>query len=459
MKRLIRRLLALRLVRSLVIRFMLWRERRASGISYDPLSSQLHADPYPIYEDLRTTDPVHRTSMMQGWVLSRHADVDAVLRDHRRFSSDFTQSAGYDRERRAGAYDRALEAAGLEEVQRDRMRRAFDEPNLLGLDPPDHTRLRSLVNTAFTPRQVEIMRPRIEAVVDELLDEAGDGRIDMMEAIADPLPTVVIAEMLGVPAQDRVRFKQWSNAVARQLEPTTQPHERVAATRANSELTEYFDDIIEQRRAEPRDDLISALIAAEEEGDKLTREQMVGTLVLLLVAGNETTTNLIGNGLLALLRHPDQLERLRDDPDLMKNAVEEMLRYDSPVQMDVRRAVENTVIGGREIEAGQQVTMLLGAANRDPEVFAEPDRLDLGRDVRDHVAFARGNHYCLGAPLARAEGQIAFSRLLDRYSEMRLVGDPEFKDHIVLRGMKHLWVDVKRSNGADVPASAKAATI
>jgi cytochrome P450 len=313
------------------------------------------------------------------------------------------------------------------------------------------------VNKAFTPRQVETMRPRIEAVVDELLDEAGEGRIDIMAAVADPLPTVVIAEMLGVPAQDRARFKQWSDAVARQLEPTTQRDEHVAAFKANSELREYFDEIIEQRRAEPQDDLISALIAAEEEGDKLTREEMVSTLVLILVAGNETTTNLIGNGLLALLRHPDQLERLRDDPGLMENAVEEMLRYDSPVQTDGRTAIEDVVVGGREIEAGQQVVLLLGAANHDPAVFDDPGRLDLGRDAREHVAFARGNHYCLGSPLARAEGQIAFDRLLERYSEMRLAAEPEFKDHIVLRGMTHLWVDVERdrTNGAGA-ASAEA---
>ncbi len=210
------------------------------------------------------------------------------------------------------------------------------------------------------------MRPRIETVVDDLLDEVEDGRVDMMEALSDPLPTIVIAELIGVPVEDRARFKVWSDAVARQLEPTITRAQSIEAFKANAELREYFDAIIEERRAEPREDLLSALIAAEEEGDKLTHEEMVSTLILLLVAGNETTTNLIGNGLLALLRHPDQLERLRDNPDLMGNAIEELLRYDSPVQTDARTTTEDVVIGGQEIKAGQQLILLLGSATTTP---------------------------------------------------------------------------------------------
>ena len=280
----------------------------------------------------------------------------------------------------------------------------------------------------------------------------------MMEALSDPLPTIVIAELIGVPVEDRARFKVWSDAVARQLEPTITRAQSIEAFKANAELREYFDAIIEERRAEPREDLLSALIAAEEEGDKLTHEEMVSTLILLLVAGNETTTNLIGNGLLALLRHPDQLERLRDNPSLADSAIEELLRYDSPVQTDARTTTEDVVIGGQEIKAGQQLILLLGSANHDSSVFDEPDRLDLDRDVREHVSFARGNHYCLGSPLARAEGQIAFERLLARFGDMQLSGEPEFKDHIILRGMNELWVNVDSGTTAEPQASAIAAS-
>ncbi len=454
MRRILRRVLRIGLARRAALRFLLLRERISSGATYNPLSSDLHQNPYETYARLREKSPVHRTTMLRGWVLSRHADVDAVLRDHRRFSSDQTASPNYERQRRVDELDKLLTEAGLESVMRDRLKRAVEEPSLLGLDPPDHTRLRSLVNKAFTPKQVEALRPRIEAVVDELLDAVEDGRVDMMEALADPLPTIVIAELIGVPVEDRDRFKLWSDAVARQLEPTITRDESIEAFKANAELRDYFDAIIKQRRAEPRDDLLSALIAAEEEGDKLTHEEMVSTLILLLVAGNETTTNLIGNGLLALLRHPDQLERLRDNPELMENAIEELLRYDSPVQTDARTTTEDVVIGGQQIKAGEQLILLLGSANHDPEVFDDPARLDLGRDVREHVSFARGNHYCLGAPLARAEGQVAFERLIARFGSMSLAGEPEFKDHIILRGMKQLWVNVESGTPAEPQASA-----
>jgi len=450
--------LKVRLVQRAALRMMLLRERLSSGATYNPLSAILHQNPYDTYARLREKSPVHRTTMLRGWVLSRHADVDAVLRDHRRFSSDQIASPNYNRQRQLGELDTLLIEAGLEDVARDRLRTAVENPSLLGLDPPDHTRLRSLVNKAFTPKHIETLRPRIEAVVDELLDEVEDGRVDMIEALADPLPTIVIAELIGVPVEDRERFKLWSDAVARQLEPTTTRAEHIEAFKANAELREYFDAIIKERRAEPREDLLSALIAAEEEGDKLTHEEMVSTLILLLVAGNETTTNLIGNGLLALLRHPDQLERLRDNPDLMENAIEELLRYDSPVQTDARTTTEDVVIGGQEIKAGQQLILLLGSANHDPDVFDEPTRLDLGRDVREHVSFARGNHYCLGSPLARAEGKIAFERLIARFGSMQLGQDPEFKDHIILRGMKQLWVDVDSGTTADQQAAAAPAS-
>ena len=458
MRRILRRVMSLGFVRRAALRLLLLRERLSSGASYNPLSAELHQSPYETYARLRENSPVHRTTLVRGWVLSRHADIDAVLRDHRRFSSDRRASPNFERRSQIGQMDQLLVEAGIEKVTRDNLRRAVEEPSLLGLDPPDHTRLRSLVNKAFTPKQVEMLRPRIEAVVDELLDAVEDGRVDMMEALANPLPTIVIAELIGVPIEDRERFKEWSDAVARTLEPTITHDEQIEALKANAGLWEYFDAIIEERRAEPRDDLLSALIAAEEEGDRLTRPEMISTLTLLLVAGNETTTNLIGNGLLALLRHPEQLARLRDNPDLMENAVEELLRYDGPVQTDGRTTTEDVVIGGQEIKAGQQLILLLGSANHDPEVFDEPDELDLGRDVRNHLGFARGNHYCLGAPLARAESQIAFERLIARFGSMSLAQEPVFKDHIILRGMNELWVNVESGTRAEHETAAATAT-
>ncbi len=410
-------------LRFLFIRYHLARERLTTGVSYNPLSPRLHADPYPIYRRLREKDPVHRSRLMAGWVLSKHEDIDAVLRDHGRFISDPRQFDDY-----------------------TPLERGPQAPSLIGLDPPDHTRLRSLVNRAFTPRAVEAMRSRVEQIVDELLERV-DGRecFDVIDALANPLPTIVIAEMLGVPSDDRDRFQEWSDDVARTLEPTITPQQREAANRSAGALRDYFNEIIEQRRAEPRDDLISALVAAEEEGDRLTHEELLTTLTLLLVAGNETTTNLIGNGLLALLRHPDQMARLRDDPDLVVNAVEELLRFDSPVQTDGRRVLENLEIRGRRIRRGDQLVLLLGAANHDPDVFLDPGRLDLGRDNTNHLSFARGIHYCLGSPLARLEGQIAFRKLLERFADIRLAETPQFRDHIVLRGVRSLHVDVVRA--------------
>lgn len=262
---------------------------------------------------------------------------------------------------------------------------------------------------------------------------------DLMEAIADPLPVIVIAELIGVPPADRAQFKVWSDKRARTLEPTITSREREAARQAGEELDEYFLGIIAQRRAEPRDDLISALVAVEEEGDKLTEREMVVMLRLLLVAGNETTTNLIGNGMLALMQHPEQLHLLREQPDLMPTAIEELLRYDAPVQTDIRTALEDVELAGRQIRKGQGVLMLIGSANRDPEVFTDPDRLDLTRNEASHIAFGRGIHHCIGAPLARLEGRIAFEMLLERFEDIHLLTDrPQFKDHVVLRGLASL---------------------
>ena len=408
-------------IRPLAIRAMLAREWWQSGVTYNPLSPRVYSNPYPTYSALRTKDPVHWSPLMDSWVLSRYADVDAVLRDHKRFSSD-----SRNRQRSRGRQVQTAMAGG--------------DPSMLFLDPPDHTRLRALVSKAFTPQAIEALKPRIQAIVTELLEQIEDpATFDLMDTIAYPLPVIVMAELLGVPPEDRVQFKIWSDQRARALEPTIKPHEVQAAIRAGEALDAYFLDIINVRRKELRPDLISSLVAAEEAGDKLTQREVVVMLRLLLVAGNETTTNLIGNGMLALLQHPEQLQILRDNPHLMPAAVEELLRYDPPVQVDGRTVFEDVEIRGRQVRKGQGVVLLLGAANHDPEVFNYPERLDITRQEASNIAFGRGIHHCLGAPLARLEGRIAFEALFERYSDMRLLtAHPSFKDNIVLRGLRTL---------------------
>jgi cytochrome P450 len=399
---------------------MLLRERYQSGVTYNPLSHRVFTDPYPTYHTLRTRDPIHWSSLSSAWVVSRYHDIDTILRDHRRFSNDF-------------------ENRTLSRRRQGQLNPAVDK-SMLFIDPPDHTRLRSLVSKAFTPKTIEKMELRVRAIMSELLDQIPDpASFDLMQAIANPLPVIVIAELIGVPPKDRGQFKVWSNQRARTLEPTITTRERDIAAEAGKALTAYFLGIINERRANPRDDLISALVAVEEGGDKLTEDEMVVMLRLLLVAGNETTTNLIGNGLLALLRHPEQLQLLRRQPDLMPSAIEELLRYDAPVQTDIRTALEDMELGGKLIRKGQGVLLLIGSANRDPEVYSEPDRLDLTRHETSHIAFGRGIHQCIGAPLARLEGRIAFAMLLERFEDIHLLTDrPQFKDHVVLRGLETL---------------------
>lgn len=400
------------LMRTILVQLPLARERLETGVAYNPVSPELHANPYPIYRKLRNKSPVHRSRLIDGWVLTRYQDVDAVLRDYKRFSND----------------DR--------NANQVRFSPYGDEArSMLRIDPPDHTRMRSLVGKAFTPRAVTELKPRIEEIVDRLLDDVGD-TFDVIDDFAYPLPIIVIAEMLGVPPEDRDRFKVWSNDVAETLEPGLSSDDAEKSNRSRSQLTQYFAGVIEQREKQPREDLISALIEAEVEGDKLTREELLSTLVLLLVAGNETTKNLIGNGLLALMRNPDQLRKLRDQPEMMVSAVEELLRFDSPVQIDRRIALEDVEIDGNRIQKGQSLLLLIGAANRDPEQFPDPDRLDLGRSDNSQISFGRGIHHCLGAPLARLEAGIAFKKLLERFDDLQAIECPGFKRHVVLRGLE-----------------------
>ncbi|HZV53169.1 MAG TPA: cytochrome P450 [Candidatus Dormibacteraeota bacterium] len=377
----------------------------------------LQRDPYPFYEQLRRSGPVVWAPSLERWLVTGHPEVVEVLRDER-FSADRRKWRGFE---------------PVVEPGREGAR------SMLVVDPPDHTRLRTLVQKAFTPRVVERLRPRIEALVKEALDEAeARGSMDLVADLAYPLPVTVIAELLGVPVEDRSAFRRWSDALVGALDPVALTDRRSAVLAARDALHAYLERVVAERRAAPRDDLISRLVEAEEQGDRLSGPELLAMGVLLLVAGHETTVNLIGNGINALLAHPDQLARLRDEPELIEPAVEELLRYDSPVQLTGRVALEELELGGRRVEPGQMLMLLLGAANRDPRVFAEPERLDLGRDPNPHLAFGRGIHFCLGAPLARLEGQIAIRELVRRFPTLRLAGTPERRPTVTLRGFASL---------------------
>jgi cytochrome P450 len=316
---------------------------------------------------------------------------------------------------------------------------------MLFQDPPDHTRLRGLVSKAFTPRAVEILRNEIAGIVEQLLDKVkGEQTFDLMATLAYPLPVLVICELLGVAEQDRYRFGAWSRALGEGFDNMSNQDPEVLrrGNEAAAGLTEYFLELVEARRKEPRDDLLSGMIAAEEKGDRLSEDELLATCVLLFFAGHETTVNLIGNGTLALLRNPDQAELLRKRPELLPNAVEELLRYDSPVQRTGRTVISDVEIGGLSLHPGQRVNLLIGAANRDPRQFPDPDRLDVTRgNAAQHLSFASGIHYCVGAPLARLEAQLAIGALLRRYPHLRVATDrPRWRRTFVLRGLESLPV-------------------
>ena len=390
---------------------------------FNPLMPEFHSNPYPFYRALREEDPVHQ-SPLGFWVCTRYDDAVMILRDSR-----------FGREGMAKRMEARL---GLtQDTSRAR--------DMLFQDPPDHTRLRALVSRAFTPRVVEVMRPHIQEIVDGLLDRVDGARaMDVIEDLAYPLPVTVICEMLGVPAADQDIFKTWSTDIARSLDAAVLPADSDAIPRgrdARLGLADYFRSLIATRRKDAKPDLLSALIAAEEEGNKLSEGELVSTCMLLLIAGHETTVNLIGNGLLALLQHPDQLRALRDDPGLIQTGVEELLRFDGPVQRTGRMTTAEVEIGDKRIPRDSVVVSVIGAANRDPKQFADPDRLDVSRKDNRHIAFGFGIHFCLGAPLARLEGQIALGTLLRRMPKLALVSDvPEWRESSTLRGLKSLPV-------------------
>ena len=389
------------------------------------------ADPYPTYAWLRTARPVWRP-VERVYVLSRHEDCAAVLRDPR-----FGRAEGRLGMRRLGQ--------NAEVVTEQPAVRSF-----LALNPPDHTRLRRLVSRAFTPARVRDLGPRIEAIAAELIKTAGaSGRpVDLIEALASPLPVTVISELLGVPAEDYDRLVGWSDALARGLDPafliSAEDRERQQAARA--EFGAYLTNLIAQRRRSPGGDLVSALAGAADDGDVLSEEELIATCILLLVAGHETTTSLMGSAVLGLIQHPDQLARLRAEPELVAGAVEEFLRYDPPVQLTARVALTDASIGSVPVAAGSAALMLIGAANRDPNLCADPERLDIARPPTHHVSFGQGIHFCLGAPLARLETQIVLRLLLDRPDDLRLAGEPAWKENTVLRGLRSLPVTFDRES-------------
>ncbi|MFI5003092.1 MAG: cytochrome P450 [Reyranellales bacterium] len=392
--------------------------------AFNPLDPAFIADPYPFYHRLRETAPVFKTP--QGfWLLTRYEDIALALRD-RRFGKDFVGNMV----RRYGE-DRMHEPA-VASLSR----------TMLVLDPPDHTRLRGLVTKAFTARRVADMRPRIKALVDQQLDRVQDkGAMDVMRDLAHRLPVIVICDMLGIPEEHRAPFLVGSNVNGRILEPVPMTREELdQANAATLGGNLYFDQLCELRRREPKDDLTTELVRAEEAGDRLSAEELRANIGLLFGAGHETTTNLIGNGLLALHRQPDQLARLKADPSLIPNAIEELLRFDSSVQITGRVTNADVEMGGVTIPAGESIVMLLGAANRDPAQYADPDRLDVGRPNVRPMSFGGGIHHCLGAQLARLEGELVFSVLLERLPNLELPekDKPAWKRSFTLRGLSKL---------------------
>ena len=400
---------------------------------YETLSlSNLHdpevrADPYPFYTQLRSEDPVHWDESMGFWVLTRFADIASVYGDAR-----FSRAQGLRR-----GFERLPEA---EQRIAEPVYHSFSK-SMFYSDPPYHTRLRGLVNNAFTPNAVEQMRPHVQRIVDSLLDALQTkGEMDAIHDLAHPLPILVISQMLGLPAEERVRFKQWSDDLFAILGSV--PHAPELMERASqslAELTDYLTMLSLSRRQQPQNDLLSALVGVVEKGERLTQEELVANVTILLSAGHETTSNLIGNGLLALLRNPDQMQKLRDHPKLVSSAVEEMMRYDNPVQIAYRSAAEDVEIGGKYIRKGQLVNSILAAGNRDPERFSEPDQFDISRDEGRHLGFGLGIHFCIGAPLVRLEAQIAFSTILRRFPELHLATENmEWQEHPIFRGVKSL---------------------
>ncbi|MEU8511810.1 cytochrome P450 [Kitasatospora sp. NPDC048722] len=398
---------------------------------FDPWSAAFVAHPYDAYAELREHAPVTYYEPTKQWLVSRHEDVSALLRD-RRLGRTYTHRFSHEEFGRP-APDPAHEPF-----------HTLNDHGLLDLEAPDHTRIRRLVSKAFTPRMVEGLRPTVRRLAGELVDGLlADGGGDLVAAVAEPLPVAVIAEMLGVPEADRHLLRPWSADITGmfELNPTEEAARR--AVTASIEFSDYLRALIRERRAAPGTDLISALVQAQEGTDALSEQEMISTCVLLLNAGHEATVNTTGNGWWALLRNPGELARLRGDVDgLLPTAVEELMRWDTPLQMFERWVLEDVEVRGVTIPRGSEIALLFGSANRDPERFADPDRLDLGRTDNPHVTFGAGIHFCLGAPLARLELTESYGALLRRAPGLRLVREPAWRPGYVIRGLEELLVEV-----------------
>lgn len=393
----------------------------ADNFFLEAMKPAFREDPYPFYERFRGTAPLLRVADTI-WFALGHAEVTAMLR-HPRLSTDEVQHA-------------TTKAGQERDPNRGR--------SLLFMDPPDHTRLRGLVARAFTPRRIEDLRAATEGITDELIEAMAQqrGAVDLIEAFAYPLPVRVICTLLGVPARDEAIFTDWSRGIARSLDPSIlrSPEVEAAIVAARQNIQTYIGDLLAERRREPGDDLLSALAAVDVDGDSITAREIVSLAQLLLVAGHETTVNLIGNGALALLRAPDQFALLQQRPELIGPSVDEFLRFDGPVQINQRVAMEDLELFGQRVKKGDELLLILGAANRDPAAFPGPHRLDVTRDARKHVAFGGGIHHCLGAALARMEGDIAFKALLAAFPSMELAAPPTRRPTFTLRGLETLPV-------------------
>jgi pimeloyl-[acyl-carrier protein] synthase len=405
------------------------------------VSPAFYQDPYPVFDRLRAEAPVAWSEALGAWVLTRYEHVQATLFDPRRFSSHGRLSA-------------ALERFPPELHARFKPLEDHFGIGLIGSDPPNHTRLRALINKAFVPRIIDQMRSRLQALIDELIDAVlPRGQMDLVRDLAYPLPATVITELLGAPVSQRENFKRWSDGILAFQGSGVVSAELIEHSQGHLlEMRAYLSELIAERRGHPRDDLLSRLVEAEAEGDRLTAAELLVICVTLLTAGHETTTNLIANGVYTLLRHPEQMEALRRDPQLMPGAIEEVLRFEGPLQRNPRRAAEDFEFGGQLLRRNDYLLPLLGAANRDPLAFPEPQRFDIARQPNRHLAFGQGIHFCVGAPLARLEGQLALNTILRRLPGLRLnAATVEWEPHTLFRALRALPVAFGRGVQLNAP--------
>jgi pimeloyl-[acyl-carrier protein] synthase len=399
------------------------------------LDPHVLANPYPLYHKLRRQDPVHWDPYLHAWVVTRYEDVVHVLHH---FSANRTPTP---------EQLSALDLSALNPIAEIMVRQ------MLFLDPPDHTRLRTLASAAFTPSRVERLRSHVQEIMDTLIDAVvSKGSMDVITDFAGPAPAIVTAELLGVPTADHAQLKDWSQDFAEMLGNFQHNPDRFPRVlRSVKDMSSYFRSEMRTQQMHPRDGLVQAMMSAEIDGARLTEEEIIANLIVTMVGGQETTTNLIGNGVLTLLRNPAELERLRADTSLISSAVEELLRYESPSQHTARLAPADVELGGRRIRKRQAVIAVMGAGNRDPARFAEPDRLDITRKDNRHLAFGWAAHFCFGAALARLEGQIAFSTILRRLPQLKLTGQSPlvWRDNLGLRGLTSLPVGFRGSDPQD----------